>query len=252
MTDIFSVSGENKIYNIKKIKGTEDRQTASEVFDKSTLLTLYSLANSGVIDTLHGVIKTGKESNVLFALGKGGRSLAVKIHRTSTSNYKSMLRYLDGDYRFKGIKKSRRSIVYSWVKKEFKNLAVARECGVSVPRLIAYKNNVLVMSFIGERGIPAPMLKNSEVKNPEELFDEIVGFIKALYCVGGIIHSDLSEYNILIKNKKPIFIDLSHAVVKQHPMAQDFLKRDVSNIARFFRKYMSIDESKTLEFVKEC
>jgi len=236
----------------KKIKGVEDFKVASEVFDKSTLLTLYELANKGAIDLLYGVIKTGKESNVFLGKGKKGESLAVKIHRITTSDYKSMIRYIDGDYRFRGIKKSKRSIVYTWVKKEFKNLKVAGECGVAVPKPIAYKNNVLIMEFIGEDEISSPMMRSYWLKNPNKMLKKVVEYMKKLYCEGSLVHSDLSEYNILIKDEQPVFIDLSQAVVKEHPMAQEFLKRDVANIARFFRKYMPVDESGILSYITTC
>ncbi len=236
----------------KKNKGVEDKKVASEVFDKSTLLTLYELANKGAIDLLYGVIKTGKESNVFLGRGKKGEPLAVKIHRITTSDYKSMIRYIDGDRRFRGIKKTKRSIVYTWVKKEFKNLKVARECGVAVPKPIVYKNNVLVMEFVGENEISSPMLKSCWLKNPDKVLKKIVEYMKKLYCRGNLVHSDLSEYNILIKDEQPVFIDLSQAVVKEHPMAQEFLKRDVANIAKYFRKYIPVDESEILSYVTKC
>lgn len=236
----------------KKIKGVEDKKVASEVFDKSTLLTLYELANKGAIDLLYGVIKTGKESNVFFGRGKKGEPLAVKIHRITTSDYKSMIRYIDGDRRFRGIKKTKRSIVYTWVKKEFKNLRVALECGVAAPKPIAYKNNVLVMEFVGENEISSPMLKSCWLKNPDKVLKKIVEYMKKLYCRGNLVHSDLSEYNILIKDEQPVFIDLSQAVIKEHPMAQEFLKRDVANIAKYFRMYMSTDESEILNYITKC
>ncbi|MBI5253984.1 MAG: serine protein kinase RIO [Euryarchaeota archaeon] len=241
----------------KKIKGVEDKKVASEVFDKSTLLTLWELANKGAIDLLYGVIKTGKESNVFLGKGKKGEPLAVKIHRITTSDYKSMIRYMDGDYRFRGIRKSKRSIVYTWVKKEFKNLKVAGECGIAAPKPIAYKNNVLIMEFVGEDEVSSPMLRSCWLRNPEEVLNKIVEYVKKLYCEGNLVHSDLSEYNILIKDEQPVFIDFSQAVIKEHPTAQEFLKRDVANIAKFFRKHTTCaskytDESEILSYVAEC
>jgi RIO kinase 1 len=231
----------------KKIKGVEDYKILDEVFDKSTLLSLYYLANKGVIDLLYGTIKTGKESNV-FLGKKDEKELAVKIHRVGTSDYKAMLKYINGDQRFRGIKRRRRSVVYTWVKKEFKNLNRARECKVRVPRPIAYRNNVLVMEFIGRGGRAYPMLKDVRPKRQGRVYKEILGFMKKLYCKGNLVHADMSEYNILMKGNKPVLIDLSAAVVRDHPLAEEFLKRDVANIARYFDQ----DEEEALRFVKDC
>lgn len=236
----------------RKVKGVEDRRVGSEVFDKSTLLTLYDLANRRIIEILNGVIKTGKEANVFYAEGREGESLAVKIHRVTTSDYKAMLRYIEGDPRFKGIKRSKRSIVYTWVRKEYTNLKRALECGVRVPRPIAYKNNVLVMDFIGEGRAPSPMLKDYEMVNPEKMFEEILSYAMKLYCRGKLVHADLSEYNILIQSGKPVFIDLSQSVIREHPNAEEFLRRDVANLVRFFRNYINIEEDTVYRRITGC
>ena len=49
-----------------------------------------------------------------------------------------------------------RSLVFAWAQKEFRNLTEARKAGVRVPRPIAVRNNVLLMEFVGERGVSAP------------------------------------------------------------------------------------------------
>lgn len=226
----------------KKIKGLEDYKVSSEVFDKSTLLTLYYLANKGYIDILDGVIKTGKEANVFFGEGREGEELAVKIHRVTTGDYKSFLKYIEGDPRFRDIKKSRRRVIYTWVRKEYVNLRRAREAKVRVPEAVAYRNNVLIMRFIGKDRIPAPMLKEYEMKDPEAMLEEILKQAGRLYRKAHLVHADLSEYNILVHRGRPVIIDLSQAVVREHPHADAFLHRDVSNLVRFFRDYVEITE----------
>ncbi len=227
----------------------EDKITDT-VFDKSTLMTLYALIRKGVIDLLYGVIKTGKESNVYLGKDKNGDNVAVKIHRIGTGDYRSMLDYIEGDLRFKGIKKSKRSIVYIWVKKEFKNLKRAKDCGVRVPDPIAFKNNVLVMEFIGEYDVASPMLKNVRLNDPRKVFETIRLDMKKLYNDGNLVHGDLSEYNILMKNDVPVLIDISQGVIREHPRAEEFLKRDVSNVCRFFSKFFEVDEKEVFEFIR--
>jgi RIO kinase 1 len=224
----------------KKIKGLEDYKVASEVFDKSTLMTLYYLANKGFIDILNGVIKTGKEANVFFGEGRRGEELAVKIHRVTTGDYRAFLRYIEGDPRFRGIKKSRRRVIYTWVRKEYINLKRAREADVRVPKALAYRNNILIMEFIGENGVPAPMLKDWDMERPGDMLEEVLKQAERLYRKAHLIHADLSEYNILVHRGKPVIIDLSQAVVKEHPSGDRFLRRDVVNLVKFFKDYVDI------------
>lgn len=233
----------------KKVRGLDERKIEGKVFDERTLLSLYTLANRGFVDVLYGSIKTGKESCVFAGLGRRGEPLAVKIHKIGTSDYKAMLKYINGDYRFKGIRKNKQSVVYTWVKKEFKNLRTARECGVSVPEPIAYRNNIIIMEFVGEDGVPAPALRKYDLKAPRRMFNRIVEEIKKMYRCS-LVHSDLSEYNILVRKDEPVLIDLSQSVVTSHPMAQEFLRRDVANICKFFRRYMHTEEDKVLKKVK--
>jgi len=231
----------------KRIKGVEDYKIHDEVFDRITLLTLYDLANKGVIDLLYGTIKTGKEANI-FLGKKDDESLAVKIHRVGNRDYNKMLTYMNGDYRFAGIKKGKRSMVNLWVKKEFKNLKRAAE-HIRVPAPLAFKNNVIVMEFLGEGEVSYPMLKDAVIKDPKKVFNKIKRDIKRLYQKAGIVHADLSEYNILMAKEEPILIDFAQAVVREHPLANEFLKRDVFNLTKFFGKYFEIDEKKVFEYI---
>ncbi len=236
----------------KRIKGIEDYKVASEVFDNSTLLTLYHFAKKGTIDTLYGVIKAGKESNVFLAKDREGRDVAVKIHLVTASDFRKMLNYLEGDKRFRAFKRNRRGVVYTWVKKEFKNLERAYEAGVRVPKPLGFRNNVLVMEFIGDGGEAAPMLKNLELEEPEKIFSDVLENYNKLYCRANLVHADFSEYNILIKEGVPYIIDLSQAVIREHPYAEEFLERDVRNITRYFKKYFDVAEEEVYKRATLC
>ncbi|MEM0232811.1 MAG: serine protein kinase RIO [Candidatus Nezhaarchaeales archaeon] len=221
----------------KKRKDEDLLKTVEEVFDAFTLEALYKLINKKVIDVLYGVVDTGKESRVYWAKSPEGEDLAVKIFLTSTREFKkTILQYIEGDPRFKKIKKGTRPLVYAWALKEFKNLKRAYEVGVSVPKPIAVYRNVVVMKFIGEEGIPAPLLKDAEINDYEEMFRKVVENIKILYCKAGIIHADLSEYNIMVWKGIPVFFDFGQAVLTTHPNADLFLERDVKNIVNYFKK----------------
>ena len=80
----------------------------------------------------------------------------------------------------------------------------------------------------------APTLKNSKIE-PESVYKNLILDVRKLY-ESGLVHGDLSEYNILIHEEKPVIIDLSQSVLLSHPLADEMLNRDIKNIARFFGK----------------
>ncbi len=219
-------------------KEADDLKVRSEVFDEPTLKTLYSLSNNGVITALGGSISTGKEANVFHALGPESIELAIKIYRIKTSDFKAMQNYIIGDHRFTHVKRTKKDMVFAWTKKEFRNLARARKAQVRVPEPIKYKQNVLVMEFMGKDGVAFPLLKHAaaNVDNIGGVYTIIIGYMKKLYQNAHLVHADLSEYNVLLDSKEtPIFIDMGQSVLLDHPHATVFLRRDVSNIVNFFR-----------------
>ncbi|MCE5213292.1 MAG: serine protein kinase RIO [Methanobacterium sp.] len=238
-----------KMLSEKRIKSDADRKVGSEVFDKRTLKTLYKLANQGYLKVLNGAISTGKEANVFKGINDEDEFVAVKIYRITTSDFKKMQDYIQGDPRFKVNTSNKRQIVNVWVNKEFRNLKRACEFGVRVPHPIIAKNNILIMEFIGDKeGNAAPLLKDANITNPEKTFDELVNYIKILYNNAKLVHGDLSGFNILMKNDEPVIIDISQGVVVDHPIAEELLNRDIVNLLKDFKKLgikISEDEIKS-------
>lgn len=193
-----------------------------------------------MIRSLKGVVSAGKESRVYWGKGVGGRDLAVKIYLTSSAEFrKGMMKYIMGDYRFdKNVPKSTRKLVILWAKKEFNNYTELFKAGVSVPEPIDQYENVLVMSFIGDNGVRAPLLKEADLTIEEytRIFHELIEDIKKAYLKARLIHGDLSEYNVMIWNKKHYIIDVSQAVPITHPNAVELLQRDLRNLLRFFNE----------------
>ena len=214
-----------------------DRKTLNEVFDKPTLLAFGKLISDRILKFIDFPISTGKEANVFRAVTPDDRIVAVKVYRIATSNFNRMIYYIRGDPRFAPIGRSKREIINQWVKKELKNLERLQEIEVPAPKPIRALQNILVMEYIGDYNYPAPLLKDIEMKDPERICNEIIGYIKKMYIEGDIIHSDLSEYNILFYKNRPYFIDLAQGVVREHPFAFDFLKRDIENVVKFFRRH---------------
>jgi RIO kinase 1 len=226
-----------KLMSEKRIKSVEDKGVGSEVFDENTLITLYKLAKMGYINLLYGAISTGKEANVFKGVDNNEKFVAVKIYRVTTSDFKKMQYYIQGDPRFHVRTTNKRHLVYKWVNKEFRNLKRAYEAGVKVPKPIIAKNNVLVMEFIGDKyGNPAPILKHFTPSNPSKVLNYLIDNLKILFKNAGIVHGDLSSFNILIQDEKPVIIDLSQSMMINHPLSKELLNRDVNNITKDFKK----------------
>ena len=222
---------------IRKIDQTKKRATVDSVFDERTVFNLRKLLINGPLDKIEGIISAGKEANIYLAYDKDGREVAVKIYKIDSNTSKWMRNYIIGDPRFKKIPNNPSKIIFLWANKEFKNLKRAFKEGLSVPEPIHIKNNILIMEYIGFESIPAPKLKDiKKPKNPEGLLKQTFTFIKELYQKANLVHGDLSEFNILYHNQKPVFIDISQAVDTQHPKAEIYLVRDIKNITKYFEK----------------
>lgn len=216
-------------------KDSEIYKIMASVFDQSTLLTLCKMVSRGVFEMIYGAVSTGKEANVFCAADSAGNFLAVKIYRIATSDFKTMYRYLSADPRYVRVPHERRRIIFAWTSREFKNLQRAYEAEVHVPRPIDHEKNILVMEFLGENGIPYPRMKEQSPDDPRAALESILEDMKRLYQKAGLVHADLSEYNILI-TPEPYLIDFSMAIDTQSPMALEYLRRDILNIARYFEK----------------
>ena len=216
---------------------SSERATVEEVFDQATRMVIYELLNSGVLDEVNGVVNAGKEARVYWGKNKEGNDLAVKIYLTTSAEFrKGMFKYIEGDYRFKGIKHDTRSMIFAWAQKEFRNLEQAFRAKVRVPKPVAVKNNVLVMEFIGQDGVNAPSLKEQAPDDPEKVYGVLLTFLERLYRKADLVHGDLSEYNIMMWKGKPVIFDVAQAVPTSHPMAAFFLRRDLTNVSRFFSR----------------
>ncbi len=218
----------------KKDKSTEDRKVIDEVFDKDTLLAVYKLMKEGIIDTVEFTISTGKEGNVFLATDPEGGFVALKIFRISTSTFKNISRYIEGDPRFRGILGSHRKMIFAWTNKEFRNLQRLHEAGVRVPEPLGSHHNLLAMEYIGDENSPSPIMKDVELEDPGSVYEELVKFVRLAYQRARLVHGDLSEYNVLMDGGRPVLIDCGQAMLTEHPNAIDFLRRDLKNLNRYF------------------
>jgi len=225
-----------------------------ESLSEFTLRILGKLKTNGYFNKLIMPIKQGKESVVYLADSSEGL-VAVKIYRIENSNFNAMFEYLKNEPRYFRLSKQQRKVIFAWCEREFKNMQKAYQANISMPKPIAQKFNVIVMSYIGYKNIEniqsdselinenkeiyihAPKLREIDLDDEGwiSLADKTMLYIKRLFDIG-LVHGDLSEYNILFFRNEPYFIDFSHSTIMQNVDFMRLLKRDMDIVSSFFRR----------------
>jgi RIO kinase 2 len=201
-------------------------------FNAYDLLALSDLADRRVVVSLGDRIGVGKESVVYEALGEA--PLAIKFHREGRTSFKHVRRvrdHLKDGSRCAWIHAARRA-----ARQEFDIMARLYPA-VSIPKPVALSRHAIAMELIY-----GSQLNQINLSNPDECLDIILEEVKAA-CNLGIIHADLSEYNVIVAGEEIKIIDWPQAVRTDHPHAIDLLKRDIGNILRFFSRKYKIDLS---------
>ncbi|MDD5337775.1 MAG: serine protein kinase RIO [Candidatus ainarchaeum sp.] len=227
----------------------ERAKVESDVFDRRTLLHVSKLIKKRILANLDYPVSTGKESIVFKATAPSGAALAVKIYKITTSIFSRKGDYIKGDPRFEKIKWNEKDVVYAFAKKEFKNLELCEQAGVRAPTPIILEGNAVVMGFLGGEKLPYPKLIQTICE--ERQLNMVLEDVKKLYAAG-LVHADLSEYNILVANDGTTYmIDWGQGVPLAHPKALEFLERDVRNVLSYFKKFgVGMDFEEALAYVK--
>ena len=215
-------------------KDSDSRKVLEDVFDRSTRLAVEELIARKDLGELNGVVNAGKEAGVYFGEDRDGKPVAVKIFLMSASDFRKRMGYIAGDRRFGKLPSGSRDTIFLWTRKEFKNLQTADAAGVRVPKPLAFLKNILVMEYIGTPPQPAPTFAMSEVDEAD--YDWTFKTIRTLWKKANLVHGDLSEFNVFKTEKERVLFDMGSAVLSSHPQSEEFLKRDVANMVRFFRK----------------
>ncbi len=230
----------------------EKFKTQNDVFDKFTHDTLRKLIGQDQFheDTLSPLF-IGKEANIFRATSSRGYVI-VKIYRLETCDFNKMYSYIRDDPRYTKLTKKKRNVIFAWCQREYRNLFAAREAGVRVPLPFAFQNNVLVMEYIGEDAGVALKIKDDLPTNPEDFLDGIIEAMKKL-ASHGLVHGDLSPFNILNLREKPVLIDFAQATQTGAINAEQLLERDLKNVLDFFAKRgVKRDYAKTLAVLKKA
>ena len=216
------------------LKYQERFKTIKGVFDEFTHRNIFELVSRNYFDEILRPLYIGKESNVFLAK-KGQAVVIIKIYRLQNADFMGMYNYIKQDSRYEYLKKHRRDIIFAWTQREYKNLIKAHEAKVRVPEPLAIMHNILIEEFIGDQENPALRLKDLPPKNKKRFFADLLLQIRQLYQAG-LVHGDLSAFNILNHNEKPVLIDFSQGTTTNNPNHTELLKRDIKNILHFFAK----------------
>ncbi|RDB17987.1 Serine/threonine-protein kinase rio1 [Hypsizygus marmoreus] len=220
-------------------KDKADRATTEQVLDPRTRIILFKMIGRQLIHEINGCISTGKEANVYHALTPESNHLALKIYKTSILVFKDRDKYVAGEYRFRRgySRRNPRKMVRLWAEKEMRNLKRLVAAGIRCPDPVEVRENVLVMTFLGDKeGWASPRLKDAQLSAAEcsDLYSELVLMVRKMFHQCKLVHADLSEYNILYHEGNLWIIDVSQSVEHDHPSAFDFLRKDIKNVEEFF------------------
>ncbi len=190
-------------------------------------LALATLTRRGTISALGTQIGEGKESVVCDALGLG--PVAIKFHRVGGRSFSSARlnrEYMPDDGHCPWLIASKKS-----AEREYLALKTLHPA-VSVPLPIDQNRHCVVMSLVSGQN-----MNRCRLERPDEALDEILDNVQKAFHAG-IIHADLSEYNILMEDGKCVIIDWPQWMETGHQNAQTILERDLDNILTYFqRKY---------------
>jgi len=228
----------------KMVVGTLDPYEGYKIyFEAYDALALNTYVQRKTFSAVGSEIGVGKESVVIEVLKEPEISIAdpevliLKLHR-------------EGRTSFKQVKRTREHLVgkehFSWIYAA--RLAANREFtimkklypDISIPKPIDQNRHTIVMEVA-----KGSELSKTKVLDPEWYLDEILRQIRLVYGKG-IIHNDLSEYNIFVSDEGVQLIDWPQYITKDHPHAEELLKRDIENVLNHFsKKYMiqrNVDE----------
>jgi len=207
---------------------------------------LQPLVDEGAIDSVERQLMSGKEAMV-FVVRCGGESRCAKVYKEADKrSFRQAVDYTENRKTknsrqaramAKGTRFGREAQEKAWQSAEVGALFRLAAAGVRVPRPHNFHAGVLLMELVtDDEGNAAPRLNDTEL-TPElaiELHRRLIGEVVRMLSAG-VVHGDLSEFNILLGDDGPVIIDLPQAVdAAGNNHAQRMLVRDVDNLRRFF------------------
>jgi len=194
-------------------------------------LAVNALVKANVLEAFGKPLGVGKEADVYDALTPSGQQVAVKFHRLGRTSFHQTRRkrgYIAERQHISWLYQSRLA-----AQKEFEALKLVHPKGISVPEPVHQNRHVVVMGMIEG----SELVDYIQFPEPQNVLDEVLINLRKAYLTAKIVHADLSEFNIIIRpDGHVLIIDWPQYVRKDHPNADQLLKRDVRNIVRFFQR----------------
>jgi RIO kinase 1 len=222
---------------------------------------LQPLIDDGVIDEVLRSLKSGKEATV-YLVRAGTQTRCAKVYKDlAQRSFQKRAQYQEG----RAVRGSRQSRAMSkstsfgrkeqeaaWKNAEVDALYQLAAAGVRVPKPYGYFDGVLVMELVADpEGNPAPRLGEVELSAATalEYHDFLIRQVVRMLCVG-LVHGDLSEFNVLVDPDGPVIIDLPQAVnAAGNNAAFAMLERDVNNLRSTLGRFAP--ELLATEFARE-
>jgi RIO kinase 1 len=207
------------------------------------------LVEDGVVDSVLRQLMSGKEATV-YVVQCGDEIRCAKVYKEANQRgFHQAVHYTEGRKvknsrqaraMEKGSRYGRKEQESAWQRSEVDALYKLAAAGVRVPHPHGFYEGVLLMELVSdENGAPAPRLNDLKLsaEQAREFHATLIRQVVLMLCAG-IVHGDLSEFNILVDSRGPVIIDLPQAVdAAANNNAGRMLERDVDNLANYFGQF---------------
>ncbi|MCF7720122.1 serine protein kinase RIO [Aeromonas jandaei] len=207
------------------------------------------LVDDGLVDEVISRLMSGKEADV-YVVRCGDETRCAKVYKeASKRSFKQAVVYQEGRRvrnsrsaraMEKGSKYGRKQHEEVWQSTEVDALFKLAAAGVRVPRPYVCLDGVLLMELVTDAdGNVAPRLNDVALSHEQALADhaKVIGYVVRMLCAG-LIHGDLSEFNVLVDEQGPVIIDLPQVVdAAANNQARAMLERDVNNMRNYYGMY---------------
>lgn len=222
---------------------------------------LLSLLDHGLISEVVRPLMSGKEAQIYLVISEGEERVAKVYKHATKRSFKHRAVYTEGrkirnsrDRRAmaKGSKYGKKKDEAGWRSAEVDMIYRLRDADVRVPIPHYYLDGVLVMELVkDEHGDPAPRLGelSMEPYAAKIIFEHLIQEVVKMLCAG-VVHGDLSDFNVLMDNDGPVIIDFPQALnAAGNQSARKILIRDVANLNTFLQGHASTD--RPLQYAEE-